>query len=151
MRLIKLAFGADHAGFPVKSVLIPFLMKEGYKILDVGTNSEASTDYPDYARRVGKAVASGRCDKGILICGTGVGMAMAANKVRGVRAGVAWSVPVAKLVAQHNWTNVLCLGARFSSPDKIKKMVLAWLKTPHDTGGRHERRIKKIAKIEAEK
>jgi ribose 5-phosphate isomerase B len=149
MKNFKIALGADHAGFSVKSELMSFLAAEGFKVVDLGCHSDESADYPDFALRVAKAVASGRCDRGILLCGSGIGMAVAANKVAGVRAGVCWSVKVSKLASQHNWCNVACFPARFASLPHIKKMALMWLKTPFEKGGRHERRVKKIIKIES--
>lgn len=146
---MKIALGADHAGVKVKQALVEVLTKHGCDVVDFGTHTEESVDYPDYAVLVGKAVSSGRADRGVLACGTGLGMAMAANKVKGIRAGSVWSVPVAKLAAEHNWCNVLCVPARFLSLKVIKKIVEAWLKTPFNRDGRHERRVKKILKIES--
>ena len=146
---IKIALGSDHAGFLVKKELFNQLVLDGFKVIDLGTHSEDSSDYPDYAARVAKAVASGRCDRGILACGTGLGMCIAANKVKGIRAATPWSIKTAKLAAQHNWCNILCVPSRFLSVPSIKKIVHAWLSTPYDKGVRHERRIKKILKIES--
>ena len=146
---IKIAFGSDHAGFQVKKELIKFLAQRGYDVLDLGAHSEDSSDYPDYALRVGKAVTSGRVDRGILACGSGLGMCIAANKVEGIRAVVPWSVPVAKLASEHNWANVICLPSRFVSISGIKKIVLAWLNTDPSQESRHKRRVKKIRKIES--
>jgi ribose 5-phosphate isomerase B len=146
---MKIAIGFDHAGFALKKELMDQLIEDGHKLVDLGTYSDAATDYPDYAFKVSRAVAAGRCDRGILICGSGIGMAIAANKVKGIRAATPWSVKTAKLVAQHNWCNVLCLSARLMSSRAILKMVRAWISTPFDRGGRHERRISKISKIEA--
>lgn len=148
-KTLKIALGADHAGFEVKTELMKQLTAEGFKVVDMGTHTADSTDYPDYALRVAKAVASGRADRGILACGSGLGMCIAANKVKGVRATPVWSIKIAKLAAQHNWSNVLCLPARFASLSHLKKMVESWLKTPYDKSVRHERRIKKILKIES--
>lgn len=145
---LKIALGADHAGFLVKEELFKYLSAKGYGVVDLGTHSEESTDYPDYALLVAKAVASGRCDRGILACGSGLGMCIAANKVKGIRAVTPWSVPVAKLAAEHNWANVVCVPSRFVSISSIKKIVGAWLATPFDKSGRHERRVKKIRKME---
>lgn len=127
------------------------LTNQGYRVIDMGTTSETSTDYPDYAVKIARAVASGRCDRGILVCGSGIGMAIAANKVPGIRAAVVWSVGTAKLASQHNWSNVLCLSARFTKFDAVKRIIRAWLTTPWEKGGRHERRIKKIHKYEAKR
>lgn len=148
---MKIALGADHAGFTVKNELVNLLSRRGCEVVDFGTHSEDSADYPDFAERVGRAVASGRCDRGILACGTGMGMAIAANKVKGVRATAPWSVATAKLASEHNWCNVLCVSARFATLANIKKMVNVWLNTPYDTSARHKRRIKKILKIESKK
>jgi ribose 5-phosphate isomerase B len=145
----KIALGADHAGYQVKKELMSHLTEEGYKVIDLGTHSEDPCDYPEIAERVAKAVASGRCDRGILACGSGIGMDIAANKVQSVRAAVVWNTKTAKLASQHNWANVLSVPSRFASTPNIKKMVQAWLATPYEKGGRHERRVKKIEKIEA--
>ena len=148
-KILRVALGADHAGYPVKHALLEHLLSQGYRVVDMGTTSEESTDYPDYAFRVGKAVASGRCDRGILACGTGIGMCIAANKVKGVRAAVVWSDQSARLAAEHNWANVLCVSAVFSSISAVKKFVRIWLSRSFDKTGRHRRRIGKIAKFEA--
>ena len=149
MKQQRIALGADHAGFNVKTELFQQLTQEGYKVIDMGSHTEMPSDYPEYAYRVSKAVASGRCDRGILACGSGAGMCIAANKVKGIRAATPWSVATAKLAAEHNWANVLCVPTRFMSAAKIKRIIQAWLNTPFDKGGRHERRVKKILKIEA--
>lgn len=148
-RALRIAIGSDHAGFRLKGGLGAFLRKAGYRVIDVGTRSEESCDYPDMAERVARAVASGRADRGVLACGTGIGMSIAANKVRGVRAAVVWSVATAKLAAEHNWANVLCLPARFATPAQACARITAWLATPWAEGGRHSRRIRKIEKIDA--
>jgi ribose 5-phosphate isomerase B len=149
MKTLRIALGADHAGYAVKKELMEALTSSGFKVMDYGTHSEESTDYPDYAARVAKAVVSGRYDRGILACGTGIGMCIAANKVKGVRAALCWNSKVAKLASEHNWANVLCVPSRFVSLNDIKRLVLVWLRTPNEKSGRHERRIGKIAKIEA--
>lgn len=146
---LRIAVGADHAGFPVKEPLIRFLQKAGYETIDFGTDSDESTDYPDFALKVAKAVADGKADRGLLACGSGIGMAIMANKVRGIRAAAAWSVVSAELSAEHNWANVLCLSARLTPLPTLKKMVKIWLDTPFSRGGRHERRVKKIAQFES--
>jgi ribose 5-phosphate isomerase B len=146
---MKLALGADHAGFSFKAALIKHLNAAGHSVVDCGTTSEASTDYPDYALRVAQAVADGVCERGILACGTGIGMCIAANKVHGVRAATVWSVETAKLASEHNWANVLCLPARFVEQSNLLAMADAWLKTPNDTSERHSRRVKKILEIES--
>jgi len=148
-RAWRVALGADHAGYAAKKELFRELAGLGYKVVDYGTHSVEPCDYPEYALRVSKAVAGGRCDRGILVCGSGLGMEIAANKVRGIRAAAPWSVRTAKLASQHNWSNVLCLPGRFASIPTLKKMAAAWLKTAPERGGRHERRVKKIIKIES--
>jgi ribose 5-phosphate isomerase B len=147
---VKLAIGADHAGFKLKWQLANWLRtREGgkHQILDVGTVSEESVDYPDFARDVAKAVASKRVSKGILICGTGIGMAIAANKVHGIRAGVVWNTKIAELASEHNDVNVLCIPGRFTNLRFAKQMIRTFLSTPFG-GGRHLRRIKKISALD---
>ena len=147
---MKLAIGADHAGFEYKWQLVNWLRTAGggkHQILDVGTGSEESTDYPDYAREVAKAVAQKRAIKGILLCGTGIGMAMAANKIHGIRAAVVWDPTVAGLSVEHNDANVYLRSARCISLPKTKQIIKAFL-TTHFGGGRHARRVKKIMALE---
>lgn len=144
---MRIALGADHGGFPAKAALARRLIRAGHAVVDFGTDSEASTDYPVYARAVGRAVARGRVDRGVLICGTGIGMSIAANKVPGVRAAVVWSDKTAALAAEHNGANVLCLGGRLHSKAAIARMVALWLATPFGEG-RHARRLRKIARME---
>lgn len=146
---LKIALGADHAGYAVKTALISELTEQGYKVVDLGTFSEDSCDYPDIAEKVARTVASGRADRGLLACGTGIGMGMVANKIPGIRAATPWSVKTAKLASQHNWCNVLCVPSRVLSLSNVVRIVHAWLDTPYDKGGRHERRIEKVSKIEA--
>ncbi|MFN0118021.1 MAG: ribose 5-phosphate isomerase B [Elusimicrobiota bacterium] len=149
MKSLKIALGVDHAGFEMKDKLINFLKLEGHKIVDFGTDSQESCDYPDISSKVARAVASKKCDRGILMCGTGIGMSIAANKIKGARAAVVWSVDTAQLASQHNWANILCVGSRFHKLSVIKKMVKTWLSTPWEISGRHERRIGKIRKLES--
>ena len=135
--------GADHAGVELKARLVAELKALGYDPDDVGTNSTDSVDYPDYAHEVAGRVASGRAQRGILLCGTGLGMAYAANRHPGVRAAVAWSPEIAALSRGHNDANVLVLPARFVSEEQGVNILRAWLTTPFE-GGRHARRIQKI-------
>lgn len=144
---MKIAVGSDHAGYQRKKEIVTFLSKLGHKVVDVGCHSEDSVDYPDYARKVAKAVSLNRADRGVLICGTGIGMSITANKVPGVRAAVSWNPKSAALASEHNQANVLCLSARLVSPALIPKIVQAWLKTPF-AGGRHLRRVKKMMQVE---
>lgn len=145
---MKIAIGADHAGFQAKARLSDFLRRKKHQVLDVGTDAEESVDYPDYAKRVGEWVAKGASRRGILICGTGIGMCISANKVKGVRAAVVWNTATAKLAAEHNDANVLCLSARFLSGAQRASLAQAWLTTAFG-GGRHARRIRKIKALEA--
>src|SRR5687767_14513483 len=136
---MKLAIGADNAGFEMKSKLVDWLRTPDggkHKILDLGTGTADSSDYPDYAVTVGKAVADRRVNKGILFCGSGIGMAIAANKIRGVRDALVWNPEVAALASEHNDANVLCLPSRYVSLPKAKEMLKAFLNTRFG-GGRH--------------
>lgn len=135
--------GADHAGFELKERLKQELQKLGYEPLDLGTHSADSTDYPDYAHPVARQVETGAAKRGILLCGTGLGMAYAANRHHGVRAAVVWTPEVAKLARAHNDSNVLVLPARFVTEADGLEILRAWLTTPFE-GGRHERRVHKI-------
>lgn len=146
---MKIALAADHAGFEEKEKLKSELDSLGVEYTDMGTDSNASVDYPDYARKVAEAVAKGDYERGILLCGSGAGMAIAANKVPGIRSAVAWNEEIARLSREHNNTNVLALAARFTADYEIKNIVKAWLDAEFDAG-RHERRVEKITKIEQE-
>ncbi|HQZ96991.1 MAG TPA: ribose 5-phosphate isomerase B [Pyrinomonadaceae bacterium] len=146
---MKIAIAADHAGFEEKEKVKKTLDEIGVEYTDMGTNSPDSVDYPDYARKVGEAVAAGEFDKGILVCGSGTGMAIAANKVPGIRAAVAWNEEIARLSRQHNNANVLSLAARFIPDEEQANIVKAWLSTDFE-GGRHERRVEKIEQIKKE-
>jgi ribose 5-phosphate isomerase B len=144
---MKVALASDHAGYAEKERLKPLLLELGLEVEDLGTVSEESVDYPDYARRVAEAVAGGSAAQGLLVCGSGTGMAIAANKVQGVRAAVAWSEETAQLARRHNDANVLAIGARTTSPEDIPKIVRAWFNTSF-AGGRHTARVEKIRQIE---
>ncbi len=146
---MKIALAADHAGFEEKEKVKRTLDELGIEYEDMGTNSCDSVDYPDFARKVGEAVASGEVDQGLLVCGSGTGMAIAANKVHGVRAAVAWNEDIARLAREHNNANVLSLAARFTPADEQAKIVKAFFTTGFD-GGRHERRVEKIEQIESD-
>ncbi len=135
--------GADHAGVGLKSRLIHELQALGFQPDDVGTHSTDSVDYPDFAHEVASRVESGRAQRGILLCGTGLGMAYAANRHAGVRAAVAWSPEIAALARGHNDANVLVLPARFVTEEQGVSILRTWLQTPFD-GGRHTQRIQKI-------
>lgn len=146
---MKIALASDHAGFEEKERLKPLLTELGVEFEDLGTVSETSVDYPDYARKVAERVAAGRAEQGLLVCGSGTGMAIAANKVPGVRAAVAWSEETARLARQHNDANVLAIGARTTPPGEIPAIVRAWFGA-HFDGGRHAARVAKIGEIEQE-
>jgi len=135
--------GADHAGFALKERLVDELRRLGYEPLDLGTHSTDSTDYPDYAHEVAERVEHHDAERGVLLCGTGLGMAYAANRHPGVRAAVAWTSEVARLSREHNDANVLILPARFVSPEDGVEILKTWLATDF-AGGRHARRIAKI-------
>jgi len=141
-----IAVGSDHAGRLYKARLVSWLGQR-HRVKDVGTHTGASVDYPDYAEAVAQGVARRRYHRGILICGTGIGMSIAANKVKGVRAAVVWNGPVARLAVQHNGANVLCLSARFLKWREVQACARAWL-TASFEGGRHVRRLRKISQLE---
>lgn len=144
---MKIAIANDHAGCVLKKNIIEYLLDQGHEVVDYGTKTDTSVDYPDYAKLVGEAVVSGTADRGILICGTGIGMAMACNKIHGIRAAVCYSEDTARLARAHNDANVLCIGARTQTAEQAILMIHQWLITPFD-GGRHQQRIDKITAIE---
>ena len=146
---MKIALGSDHAGFELKEKIKQKLQSQGLTIDDRGTHSADSCDYPDYAQAVADEVAAHGADFGILVCGTGIGMSMAANKVPGIRAARVVTESDAELSREHNDANVLTLGARFTSEDEVFKIIDKWLATPF-AGGRHGRRVDKIMAIERE-
>ena len=134
-----IAVASDHGGFALKNIVKEHLIERGFKVVDLGTDSEASVDYPVYGKACGEAVISGKADVGIVVCGTGIGISIAANKVKGIRCGLCTSVEMAKLTKQHNNANILALGGRTTAPDLAVEIVDAWLDTEFE-GGRHERR-----------
>ena len=144
---MRIALASDHAGYAEKERLKALLADLGVDFEDLGTGSEESVDYPDYARKVAEQVAHGRVEQGLLVCGSGTGMAITANKVHGVRAAVAWSEETARLARQHNDANVLAIGARTTPPADIPKIVRAWFSTDFE-GGRHAVRVNKISEVE---
>lgn len=145
---MKIAIAADHAGFSLKEALRNKLAAAGHELTDYGAFSSESTDYPDYALAVAEQVAAGRAARGVLVCSTGIGMSIAANKVVGVRAAVGANEESVQLTRQHNDANVLALGARFLSPDDAARLVDVFLATEFSGAARHARRIEKIAAIE---
>jgi ribose 5-phosphate isomerase B len=145
MRVI--ALGADHAGFPLKEDLKAWLTAQGHHVLDFGTHSSDAVDYPDYAARVAGAVGAGVAERGVLVCGTGIGMAIAANKVAGARAASCGDTDAARLSREHNDTNILTLGARVLAADTAKAVLETWLATDF-AAGRHTRRVEKLMALE---
>lgn len=137
---MNIAIGCDHAGYPLKVAVEDKLLKEGYGVMDVGTESTESVDYPIYGKSVGRAVASGLADRGIVICGSGIGISIAANKVKGVRCALCTSVEMAEMSRRHNDANVLAMGARMIEQDLAFEIVDKWLTTDCE-GGKHLRRI----------
>ena len=146
---MKIAVGSDHAAFDHKQRIVEELERQGHDVTDVGTNSKEACDYPDPARKVARLVASGEAERGILCCGSGIGMSLAANKVRGIRAAVCHDEYTTTVSRTHNDSNVLCLGGRILGVEAAVRLVDIWLKTPFE-GGRHQRRLDKITKIEEE-
>ena len=140
---MKIAIAADHAGFALKEQLRAKLTDDGYEVSDFGTGSTDSCDYPDYAQQVGRSVAKGQSDRGILVCSTGIGMAMAANKIQGVRAAPAQSEDEVRLTREHNDANVLTLGSRYLDENRAAELVRLFLTTEF-SGGRHARRVAKL-------
>ncbi|HPG91818.1 MAG TPA: ribose 5-phosphate isomerase B [Clostridia bacterium] len=142
-----IALGCDHAGLDAKQKLIAYLEQRGYKCKDFGTYTSDSCDYPDFAYAVAKSVQSGQCDRGILICGTGIGMSIAANKVKGIRCAACSDSFSAEMTRRHNNSNILAMGARVISDDKMIELAEIFLNTIFEEG-RHLRRLEKIAEIE---
>lgn len=134
-----IAIASDHGGFQLKETIRKYLAERGEKVVDLGTSSEESVDYPIYGKACGEAVASGKAERGIVVCGTGIGISIAANKVKGIRCGLCTSVEMAKLTRQHNNANILALGGRTTDPDLALQIVDAFLDTEFE-GGRHKRR-----------
>ncbi len=138
-----IALGSDHGGFKLKSALKQALEKKGYTVLDVGANSGASVDYPDFGHAVGKLIEAGKADRGVIVCGTGIGISLAANRHPGVRAAVCTSGLMARLARAHNDANVLALGERIIGLETALDCLEEFLNTPFE-GGRHQKRVKKI-------
>ncbi len=147
---MKIGIGNDHSALELKAEIIGFLKEKGHEVIDYGTNSTESCDYPVYGEKVARAVASGEVEQGILICGTGLGISLAANKVRGIRAAVCSEPYTARMARQHNNCNVLAFGARVVGAELAKMIVDTWLSTEFE-GGRHQRRVDMIMAIEENK
>lgn len=145
--MTAIALGADHAGFPLKEDLKAWLIGRGYEVVDCGTQSTESVDYPDYAAAVAGALTAGKAGRGVLVCGSGIGMAIAANKVPGIRAAACTDAYSARLSREHNDTNVLTLGARITARDSAIEILEVWLAAAF-AGGRHAQRVDKLGSIE---
>ena len=141
---MKISFGNDHAGTGLRHPLIEHLETQGHTIIDHGTDDHASVDYPDFAQAVGHDVASGKADFGILICSTGIGMSISANKVKGIRAALVYNEDAAEFSRKHNNANVICMGKKYQDNETASKLVDIFLNTAFE-GGRHERRVEKIS------
>lgn len=143
---MRIAVGSDHAGFRYKQMLSAWLRERGHEVVDFGTHSEASVDYPDFVLPAARAVASGECERGIVLGGSGNGEAMAANRVHGVRCALCWSEETARLARAHNDANMISLGQRLLSEDLARAIVETWLREPFE-GGRHVPRIAKLDRL----
>ena len=148
--MIKVAVGCDHGGFILKESVVSTLERLGAEVVDLGCYEESSVDYPVYGEKVARSVASGECALGVIMCGTGIGISIAANKVRGVRAAVVTNTYMAKLTKNHNNANIIALGGRVISPDEAAAIVEAWYTAEYE-GGRHQRRLDMISAIEGDK
>jgi len=146
---MKIAIGSDHAGFELKSALLAWLHQAGHEVIDVGTDSLDSCDYPVFGAAVGRAVASGSADLGVAVCGSGEGICMAANKIPGVRAGVIRTAEDAELTRRHNNANVACFGGRVTAVAEAQDALDVFIKTTFD-GGRHQRRVDLLAELDGE-
>ena len=144
---MKIAIGNDHAALELKNHIVDYLVKEGHEVVNFGTDTPASTDYPIYGARVAHAVANGECERGVVICGTGIGISISANKVKGIRCALCSEPVSAKLTRQHNDANVLAMGARIIGPARAEEIVHTFLTTEFE-GGRHSRRVDLITKLE---
>lgn len=145
---MKIAIGCDHGGIVLKPAVIDTLTELGAEVEDFGIYDESSVDYPVYGLKVAEAVASGECDAGVLMCGTGIGISISANKVKGIRAAVTTNTFMAEMTKRHNNANIIALGGRVVTPDEAKEIVKAWYTAEYE-GGRHQRRLDMIADIEA--
>ena len=143
-----IAIGCDHGGLNLKKAILEYLDQNGIACKDYGTFDDASVDYPDFGEMVAKAVVSGECDKGILICGTGIGISLAANKMPGIRAALCTDTFMARMSRAHNDANILALGERVVGPGLALDIVDIWLNTEFESGGRHRQRVNKITEIE---
>lgn len=141
---MKIYIGCDHGGLDLKNIIVKYLQEKNNEVIDVGTYTYDSCDYPIYAKKVAMAVANKECDRGIVICSTGIGVSIVANKVKGVRCALVTDVTTARLTREHNDTNVLAMGQKNVSYDRAKEIVDIWLSTPFSNGERHIRRVNMI-------
>ena len=148
--MVKVAVGCDHGGFVLKESVVSTLKLLGAEVVDFGCFDESSVDYPAYGEKVARAVASGECECGVIMCGTGIGISIAANKVKGIRAAVVTNTYMAKLTKNHNNANIIALGGRVITPQEAQEIVRAWFTAEYE-GGRHQRRLDMIAKIEEDR
>jgi ribose 5-phosphate isomerase B len=148
-KLMKIVLGCDHAGYPLKQTVMDAIRKARHQVLDVGTDSTAPVDYPDVAERVGRAILEKRAQRGILLCGSGVGACIAANKIPGIYAGVCHDTYSAHQAVEHDDMNVLCIGSRIVGPELVRELVAAYLGARFSKDERHRRRVGKIRRIEA--
>jgi len=147
---MKIAIGADHAGFSYKNHIVSYLQKQNHEIVDFGTDSSNAADYPDFANLVGKAVALKKCDLGVLICGTGIGMSISANKVKGIRAALITSKFTAESAKTHNHANVITFGSRVNTIEEVLEFIEIFINTKVSSEPRHLARVDKISKYEGE-
>ncbi len=145
---MRVAVAVDHAGFPLKDEVICVVQDAGHEVIDLGTYSTEPVDYPDYAEKVGRAILDGQADRGILVCGSGIGACIAANKMKGIYAGLCHEVYTAHQGVEHDNMNVMCLGARIIGPALVPELVDAFLKAEFSTAERHRRRVGKVQKLE---
>lgn len=145
--MTRIAAGSDHAGFQLKQQLVALAREQGHEVVDLGTRGPESVDYPEFGAAVGRAVAAGEAEVGLCVCGTGIGISMAANKIPGIRAAVVHDVTSARLTRAHNDANVVCFGERLIGPEVARDALLAFLATPFE-GGRHARRVGQLAALD---
>lgn len=147
---LRIALGCDHAGFPLKQRVRQVIEAAGYAVVDCGTDSDCSVDYPDFARKVGETILAGRADRGVLVCGSGVGISVAANKIPGIRAGVCHDTYSAHQGVEHDDMNVLCVGARIVGEELVVELVRSFLGAKYTQEDRHQRRLNKVLAIESD-
>ncbi|MGV3484078.1 MAG: ribose 5-phosphate isomerase B [Planctomycetaceae bacterium] len=144
----RVAVGGDHAGFPLKKMVVDLLDRQVEKLIDCGAHDESSSDYPDFAAAVAREILSGKADRGILICGSGVGVSVAANKIKGIRASICHDTYSGHQGVEHDDMNVLCIGARIIGPELAFEIVRAFLNARYEPGERHARRLEKVLRLE---